>query len=243
MRSGFILAVCCVATLSAADPPAPQAASTSVGTISSTAGVMIDGTMMARGAAPSWPLADQDEIATTSAPAQVRTFGQNAITLQSETRARIRSTQPGQLYIYLRSGGLTFDTKAIGVSICAHDRLFIPATPAKGSVKVAASGVTTSGSFGEAGQRPCDEDGLAGLLTGLPGTGGAAGGTAIGTGTGGAAGGVANGAGGGVVAVAGIVAVGAASAAGLATTAGGGSTCTSPAGCNFNAAPPSSSGP
>jgi len=204
---------------------------------------------MAPAASPSWALVDGDEVGTTIAPAMLRTAGQNVVTLQPASKARIRSLQRDQIYVYLREGALSFDAKNRGIAICAADRLYIPEPLAKGVVVLDKSGQVTrslkSGSFAEDGVRGCGETGIAGVLSSLPvsaaagssatGVAAAAGGSAIGAGAGAAGAGAA----GAAATAAAAVGVGSAAAIGVASgaSASTSSGCTSAAGCNSN--PPS----
>jgi len=177
---------------------------------------------MAAAASPSWALVDGDEVGTTSAPALMRTAGQNVVTLQPASKARIRSLQRDQIYVYLREGGLSFEAKTPGIAICAADRLYIPAPLAKGAVVLEKSGQVArslkAGSFAEDGVRACGAAGIAGDLTGLPGAA-AAGSSATGAAAAGGSAAASGAAAGGSAIGAGAGAVGAGAAAGAAGTA------------------------
>lgn len=202
-----------------------------IGGISSTAPVEIDGTSMAP--APSWPLVDRDLLQTTTAPGMILTPDQNSITLLPGTAVRIRTVPPRQTWLFVREGGLSFDTKNNNVMVCAANRVFQPATATKGSIQLDKSGLitrnVTSGSVAEIRVTACGEE-LAAGMTGQAGP--VAGGTATPPTPPGNRRAIA----------AAIVAFG--------TTAGlsffGGSppvNCSAPGSCNFNPPPISPSGP
>ncbi len=214
--------------------------SPAIGSISSTEPVVINGTAMSP-AAPSWPLAAQDEVAT-SAPAMLTTVNRDKLTLDANAAARINAAGNGSPYLYLRRGGVHFDTGGGPVYICAGGLLFIPARSAQGSLKLNASGTVDRsierGVFLEQGTRACGPDVPKDFLSGLPA---AAGGTV----------GLPGAAGGGIgppqpglrtkvvvgSAVAAVIALGFLSSFDSAPT------CASVNGCNFNPAPISSSAP
>ncbi len=220
----------------------PQGSSSSViGTISSTEPVNINGTPMSP-AAPSWPVAAQDEV-VTSAPAMFTTANRDILTLDANAAARVNAADNGSAYLYLRKGGLRFDASGGPVYICAGGLLFVPAKSAQGSLRLNASGAVDRslerGTFLEQGTRGCGPDVAKDFLSGLPA---AAGGTAGAPGP----------AGGGVgpqapntrtKVVAGVAAA-AALALGFASLADASApTCTTANGCNFNPASISSSTP
>ena len=194
-----------------------------VGTISSTAPILIDGVSMDGRAASSWPLAGQDQVASTTAAALLVTHDQNLVILDPFTEVRV-SAAGRETYLYLRKGGLDFETRQTRLFICAAGYLFVPEPLSKGYVRLADSQVpeatflvdyqVTAGAFMEVGDRGCDEQGLAWLLTSAgPGVAGAVGGAA---GAVGAAAGTAAAGAGAAAAGAGATAAGAAAAAGTA---------------------------
>jgi hypothetical protein len=213
------------------------------GTISSTASIEIDGTAMAP--APSWPLVDRDEVGTTSSPALLLTPDQNAITLAAQTKVRIRVLPEHQTWLYVREGGLSFETRTSNVLICMANHVFQPAAQTKGSLILEKSGLVTRraarNAFNEKETRLCNEEGPINLLTsgasagasGASSGGAVAGGTASGAAT--VAGGTAAGAATAGTTIAAGVLAGSAAATGAVSAAGTvGSPCTSGAGCNFN---------
>jgi hypothetical protein len=205
----------------------PQGTTSVVGTISSSEPITINGTEMSPAAAPSWPLAGQDEIAN-SGPALLKTADRNSLILDAQSRARVAAAGNGFAYIYVRQGGVRFNATAGPVYICIGDRLFVPAKSAQGSLKVDPSGSVARsldrGSFVEQGVRPCTSDVPADFLSGLPQAAGGSIGPA-----GGAAGGGVNRT---SIAVLGIAA---AAAAGLGFI-GASAPCAGANGCNFNPA-------
>jgi hypothetical protein len=151
---------------------APQDTSSSVvGTISSTQPITINGSEMSPSVAPVWPLAARDEI-TTSAPALLRTVDRNTITFDALSKARIGAAGNGLTYIYVRQGGLHFNTTTGPVFICVGDRLFVPAKSAQGILRIDQGGTVVSnlesGVFAEQGTRACQQDVPPDFLSGLP---------------------------------------------------------------------------
>ena len=223
--------------------PGPQVTSPVIGTISSSEPITINGSQMLPSVAPSWPLTTKDEI-TTTAPALLQTTNRDSLTLDGKTRVRVTKATNGFSYVYVRQGGLHFDTKGGTVYVCIGNHLYVPAKAARGSVRLDPSkSVATSledGAFIEKGTRSCGPDVTGAFLAGLPT---AAGGT-------GAAGGAIGGASGGGLSTGAIAAIGAgaaaAAAAGAAAAFAGSSSsnpCTTAAGCNFNPPPISPSSP
>jgi hypothetical protein len=142
-----------------------------VGTISSSAPITINGSEMSPTASPSWPLAAKDEIAN-SAPALLQTASHDLITLDANSRTRISDAANGAGYIYVRQGGLQFDSRTGPIYVCIADRLYVPAKSAKGSLRLDASGAVDSrlerGVYAEQGTRACGQDVPADFLGGLP---------------------------------------------------------------------------
>jgi hypothetical protein len=165
--------------------------STVLGTIGSTSAVVIDGTAMSPTGSSAWPVVAGDEIAT-QAPALLTTADHNLATFDAESRFRLNAvaTSPGaaekQPYIFVRQGGLAFDARSSRLLICIGNRLFVPETLAKGTLRLDKNGSVLqhidSGVFAEQGARSCNEDGPGTFLTGTPGpaggNAGAAGGNA-----------------------------------------------------------------
>jgi hypothetical protein len=212
-----------VATAASATMAAPQNAPSIVGTISSTEPITINGSAMSSSAAPSWPLAARDEIATAG-PSLFQTADRNVVRFEANSKARISSAGNGLTYIYVREGGVHFNARTGPIYICIGDRLFIPAKSAQGILKVDQSGSAASnlerGVFAEQGTRACAQDVPADFLSGLPQ----------------AAGGSVGGPGGGFTTSAKIstaVTVVAAVVAGTASLFSS-APCGSPNGCNFN---------
>lgn len=160
-----------VAAVASAIIAAPQSSSPVVGTISSTEPITINGSATSPSAAPSWPLAARDEIATT-APALLQTADRNVLRFEANSKARIGSAGNGLAYIYVREGGVHFNARTGPVYICIGDRLFIPAKSAQGTLKLDQSGSAASslesGVFVEQGTRACMPDVPADFLSGLP---------------------------------------------------------------------------
>jgi hypothetical protein len=150
---------------------APQSSSPVVGTISSTAPITINGSATSPSAAPFWPLAATDEIATT-APALLQTTDRNAVTFDADSKARVSSAGNGMAYLYIRQGGGHFNARTGPIYICIADRLFIPAKSAQGVLRLDRSGSVVvsleSGAFAEQGTRTCGPDVPPDFLSGLP---------------------------------------------------------------------------
>lgn len=213
-----------------------------VGTFTSSASVIIDDVEMRPTAAASWPLVEGDEIAATSAPALLTTTDGNLVTFERESKARVKTVEGGQPYIYVREGGVLFETKTPRLDICIGNRLFIPGAGAKGVLRWEKSGAVTrsmsAGQLIEQGERACDDQApgapIPNQISSAPGGPGSAGGTA--SGAGGPAGGTATAptaAPGGGRAIA-IGAIGAASAAAAGAAGAFASSCTASGGCNHN---------
>lgn len=211
-------------------------ASPAIGTISSAMPVTINGSEMLPAAAPSWPLADKDEI-VTAGPALLQTVNRDTLTLDENTKARVSTTGKGAEYLYVREGGLHFDASQGPVFLCMAGRLYVPKTSAKGALRLnpgsAVSASLEQGSFTEQGARSCGPDFSDAFLSGLPS----------------AAGGTVGGAGGGLRTV-GAIAAGTAVALGTTAAAAAGlfgsnapTACSSASGCNFNPPPISPSTP
>jgi hypothetical protein len=212
---------------------APQGSSSVVGVISSTQPITINGSEMSPSVAPSWPLAPQDEIAT-SAPAMLQTSDRNVLTFDALSKARISAAGNGLAYIYIRQGGVRFNAATGPVYVCIGDHLFAPAKSAQGLLRIDQSGKVVShldrGVYIEQGVRACAQDVAPDFLSGLPQ---AAGGS------------IGPPAGGGLTTSSKIatgVAVASAVAAGMASLFAS-SPCASPNGCNFNPASLSPSQP
>jgi len=160
-----------VAGMACATMAAPQNSPSVVGTISSTEPITINGSAMSPSAAPSWPLAARDEIATT-APALFQTADRNVVRFEANSKARVGSAGNGLTYIYVREGGVHFNARTGPIYICIGDRLFIPTKSAQGILKVDPSGSAASnlesGVFAEQGTRACAQDVPADFLSGLP---------------------------------------------------------------------------
>src|SRR5580658_10006011 len=109
-----------------------------VGTISSSAPITINGSEMSPSAAPSWPLVSKDEI-TNSAPALLQTAGRDLITLDANSKARVSQAGNGFEYIYIRQGGLRFDTRTGPVYVCIGGRLYVPSKSARGTLRLDSS--------------------------------------------------------------------------------------------------------
>jgi hypothetical protein len=203
-----------------------------VGTISSSAPITINGSEMSPSAAPSWPLVAKDEI-TNSAPALLQTAGHDLITLDANSKARISKAGNGFEYIYVRQGGLQFDTRTGPMYVCIAGHLYVPAKSARGSLRLDSSGAVDSrlerGVFAEQGARVCGPDVAVDFLDGLP--------KAAGGSIGPAPGGLSTGAKVGIGL--GIASGAAAGSASLFSS----SPCASPNGCNFNPASISPSQP
>jgi len=166
-------------------------ASAVLGTIGSTSAVVIDGTAMSPTGSSAWPVVATDEIAT-QAPALLTTADHNLVTFDPESRFRLNAiaTTPAgaekQTYIFVRQGGLAFDARSSRMLICIGNRLFVPETLAKGTLRLDKNGSVLqhldSGVFAEQGARSCSDSGPGVFLTGVPGpaggNAGAAGGTA-----------------------------------------------------------------
>ena len=226
-----------------------------VGTFTSSAAVVIDDVAMQPTAAASWPLVEGDEIASTSAPALLTTADGNLITFERESKARVKTAENGQPYIYVRQGGVLFETKTPRLDICIGNRLFVPGAGAKGVLRWEKSGAVsrsmTAGQLIEQGERACDDQAPGAVVSQIPGapggSGGSAGGTAGGTASagGGPAGGTATAPtaapGGGKAIAVGVV--GAASAAAAGIVGAFFSSCTASGGCNHNPLSISSSTP
>jgi hypothetical protein len=217
-----------------------------VGTCSSSATIMIDDAEMSPTAAASWPVVAGDEIAATSAPALLTTVDHNLVTFERESKVRIGSVENGQTYLYVRQGGLLFDTTTRHLFICIGNRLFVPDAGSQAVLRIEKSGAVSrtlrGGRLLEQGERACGEQPPANLVAGLPvipsGTGGVGAGGIV-SGAGGAAGGTATAAGAGAGAAGGVAGVAAgAVGAGSAAAAGAAGTfansCTTPGGCNHN---------
>jgi hypothetical protein len=205
---------------------APQSSSSVVGTISSTDPITINGSATSPSAAPSWPLAAKDEIATT-APALLQTTDRNAVRFDADSKARISSAANGSAYLYVRQGGIHFDARTGPLYICMADRMYIPAKSAQGVLRIDQSGTVVvnleSGTFVEQGTRMCGPDVPPDFLTGLP----QAAGGSIGPPP--AAGGGINKRNLAIAAAAVAASIGASHFASL-------SSCATPGGCNFNPA-------
>ena len=104
-----------------------------VGTFTSSASVIIDDVEMRPTAAASWPLVEGDEIAATAAPALLTTADGDLVTFERESKARVKTVEGGQPYIYVREGGVLFETKTPRLDICIGNRLFIPGAGVKGT--------------------------------------------------------------------------------------------------------------
>ena len=153
---------------------------TVLGTIGSTSAVVIDGTAMSSTGSSAWPVVAGDEIAT-QAPALLTTADHNLATFDAESRFRLNAvaTTPAaekQTYIFVRQGGLAFDARSSRLLICIGNRLFVPETLAKGTLRLDKNGSVLqhidSGVFAEQGARSCNEDGPGTFLTGTPGPAG-----------------------------------------------------------------------
>jgi hypothetical protein len=146
-----------------------------VGTISSSTPVTINGSEMQPSVAPSWPLAAQDEI-TTAGAALLQTANRDTLLLDANTRVRVNKIGATYQYIYVRQGGLEFDAKSGPVFVCVGNRLYVPASAARGSLRLdPANTVMASldtGTFAQQGTRSCGPDPSADFLSGLPGTAG-----------------------------------------------------------------------
>jgi hypothetical protein len=154
--------------------------STVLGTIGSTSAVVIDGTTMSPTGSSAWPVVATDEIAT-QAPALLTTADHNLATFDPESRFRLNvaSAQPAgekQTYIFVRQGGLAFDARSSRMLICIGNRLFVPETLAKGTLRMDKNGSVLqhldSGVFAEQGARSCDDSGPGAFLAGVPGSAG-----------------------------------------------------------------------
>jgi hypothetical protein len=234
------------------------AASSVIGAITSASPVNIDKTLMSPLAAPSWPVVEQDEIEASTAPAYLVTSEKNRVTLDPGAIVKARRAEHGDLYLYLRRGGLVFNVRAKRIYICAGGSLFVVKSSSSGAVRMDESGKVTdrmdAGKFEEKGKRGCNDQGVLVYLTGAAAGGAGAAGAAAGGATAGGA--AASGAGavagataaGSAAAASGALAAGAAGAAAAGATAssfaatGSNSPCGS-AGCNFNPPPVSTSGP
>jgi hypothetical protein len=209
-----------------------MASSGAIGTISSSAPITINGSEMSPSAAPSWPLVSKDEI-TNSAPALLQTAGRDLITLDANSKARVSQAGNGLEYIYIRQGGLRFDTRTGPVYVCIGDHLYVPSKSARGSLRLDSSGMVDSklerGVFSEQGARACGPDVAVDFLSGLPkAAGGSVGGAPAGLST---------------QAKIGIgLAIASGAAAGSASLFSS-APCASPNGCNFNPAAISPSQP
>jgi hypothetical protein len=173
--------------------------------------------------APSWPLVAKDEI-SNSAPALLQTAGRDLITLDANSKARIADAGNGSDYLYVRQGGLQFDTRTGPVYVCIGGHLYVPSKSARGSLRLDSSGMVDSrlesGAFTEQGARTCGPDVAADFLSGLPkAAGGAAGAAPGGTST-------------STKVIIGVT-IASAAAAGLASLFSS-APCGSPNGCNFN---------
>jgi len=227
MRLGLIFALAPLLAFAQQQPGAV------LGTVKSGAPITIDGTSFSPAASPSWPVADRDELAVSSASVLFAGVDGNRLTFAPETRVLVRTVAGGQLYFYVRQGSLEFESTARGVYVCIGNRLFVSSAQAKGTMSLGQANAVTrqteSGRLLEDGVRSCGEQGITGFQTGLtPGTQGAAGGTATGAAAPAAGGGISTP---GTI-VAGGVGVGVAVSSGLGTGVSGG--CGTPGGCNFN---------
>jgi len=222
-----------------------------VGTFTSSAAVVIDDVAMQPTAAASWPLVEGDEIASTSAPALLTTTDGNLITFERESKARVKTVENGKPYIYVREGGVLFETKTPRLDICIGNRLFVPGAGAKGVLRWEKSGAVsrsvTAGQLIEQGERACDDQAPGAVISQVPPAPGSQGGSAGGTASagGGPAGGTATAPtaapGGGKAIAVGVV--GAASAAAAGIVGAFFSSCTASGGCNHNPLSLSSSTP
>jgi hypothetical protein len=160
-----------VVAVASAMSAAPQSSSSVVGTISSTEPITINGSTTSPSAAPSWPLAARDEVATT-APALLQTTDRNAVRFDADSKARVGSAGNGMAYLYVRQGGVHFNTRTGPIYICIADRLYIPAKSAQGVLRLDRSGSAVvsleSGTFAEQGTRTCGPDVPPDFLSGLP---------------------------------------------------------------------------
>jgi hypothetical protein len=214
-----------------------------VGSLTSSASVVIDDVAMQTTAAAAWPVVEGDEIGATSAPALLTTTDGNLITFERDSKAKVKTIENGQPYLYVRQGGVLFETKTPRLNICIGNRLFVPAAGAKGILRWEKSGAVTrmmtAGQILEQGNRACDDQEPGAVVTetspnqiSSANQGGAAGGTASG---GGAppAGGTAT----APIAAPGgrslsVGAIGAASAAAAGAVGAFFSSCTASGGCN-----------
>jgi hypothetical protein len=185
-------------------------------------------------ASASWPVVQGDEIDAPSAPALFTTADGDLVTFERDSKARVKTVENGQPYIYVQQGGVLFETKTPRLDICIANRLYVPGSGAKGVLRWEKSGLVsrsmTAGQLLEQGERACDDQ-VAAPLANQPviapgGTGGAAGGTAT----------APTAAPGGPSTVTSVVvgAVGAGSAAAGGAVGAFTSSCTTPGGCNHN---------
>jgi hypothetical protein len=198
-----------------------------IGTISSSSPITIDGHDLSPAAAPSWPLASNDEI-SVSAQAMVRTSGGDMLTFDRLTKFRISSAGKNRPYIYVRQGGLVFHAVGGPVYVCIGNRLYASARDAEGILRLEGNGAVTHqlirGAFLEEGARACAPAFAPSFLSSLPK---AAGGT-VGAQTSSTLGTV------GVIAGAAATAAAASTAAAFATSSPSTVPCSTPNGCNFN---------
>jgi len=222
-----------------------------IGAVTSTSPIIIGKTSMSPAAAPSWPVVERDEIETTTAPAFLVTPEQNRVVLDPGAAVNARKVESGELYIYLRKGGLSFNAKSRRIYICAGGSLYVARSPASGIVRLEQPGSVfdrlDSGKFEEKGKRVCNDQGVMAYLTAAAAGGGAVTGAAGGAGVASAGAAVSGATAGGIVAGAATLAVAGAGVAGtVAATsfvaASASSTCGA-TGCNFNPPPVSVSGP
>jgi hypothetical protein len=247
LAAAFLL-VACGSVIYGADEPSV------IGSVTSTSPIIIDRTSMSPAAAPSWPVVDRDEIETTTDAAFLVTPERNRVVLYPGAIVNSRRTESGELYVYLRKGGLSFNVRSRRIYICAGGSLFVAKSPTSGVVRVEESGGVfdrlDTGKFEEKGKRVCNEQGVVAIITGgVAGAAGSAGIAGAGSAGAGAAGAGAAGAGaaGAGAAVGGAAVSGATAAGSLAAgaasiaAAGVGAASTAAASAFATASTPSSS--
>jgi hypothetical protein len=220
-----------------------------VGNYTSSAMVLIDDTEMRPTAAAYWPVVDGDEISATSAPALLTTADRNLVTFERYSKAKVKSIGNGQTYIYVRQGGVLYDTQTARLNICIANRLFEPGAGSRGILKLEKTGAVTrvpiTGTLLRQGEQACNDEAVGLLLAEQPaagsagvaaGVGGVAGGTASAPAVAAGAAGASAGVGGAAGSAAGVAAgaVGAGSAAATGAVGSFSSSCTASGGCNHN---------
>lgn len=156
--AALLVFVCGSAICAVDDPPAV------LGAVSSAAPVIIDKTPMSPNAAPSWPVVESDEIVASTAAAFLVTPEQNRVALEPGTAVHTGRVPGGELYLYLRRGGLAFKVQSHRIYLCVGGHLFVAPSLTAGVVRLEPNGSVfnhlDSGSFEEQGERGCGESAL-----------------------------------------------------------------------------------